>query len=116
MILITILGLVLGWREVQILCERNSWDFQDFRNWFWNIDSTSRWKNFDSFHVSNGLAVLIISMMFYNGYVILELASDIWNIISNVIFYWFYIFWIRNIMMHVIMPKKPKWKYLIPLL
>jgi len=128
MILITILGLVLGWREVQILCEqvkddqtKTSWKFNDYRNWFWQTDQNDKKKsNWDSFHVLGGIAVYLICLGIDTPLdsikIIRDLLGSTVSLFAFAIVEWLYIFWIRNIMMHVIMPKKPKWKYLIPLL
>jgi len=66
--LIILLIAVLSWREVQILIDRDSWKDWDYRKLFWYTDQNSKekilWvipkKNLDSFHVSNGIATLII--------------------------------------------------------
>ena len=51
---------VLSWREVQILIDRGSWKASEHLNVFWYTEWDGFWKLFDSFHLSNGVVVLII--------------------------------------------------------
>lgn len=63
-ILIIILIAVLAWREIQILIDRKSYVKENLRfNPYWYIKQKGFKRLFDSFHVSNGLAVLIINIL-----------------------------------------------------
>ena len=91
-IILTVLGLLLGWREVEILCQRNSWDFRHFHKWFWDTNKDV-WS---SFKVSNGLAVLVISWLLADSshYGTLLSFSDIGviNVILSALLIWVIIF------------------------
>lgn len=119
LILLTLFGFLLGYREVQILCERGSWKWKDYRkNLYWFTDHKSKLKDFDSFHVSNGLAVLICAgfcAFDFNLFNIPQISQPL-NIIAQVIALWLYIFYIRNLALHIILKKQPEYKYIIPLI
>lgn len=100
--LLIILALLSAYREVQILIDRGSWRKEDYRNIFWKTDWQSKWKNLDSFHVSNGLFILL---MLYA----MSIDSIIWYLVPV---YWFGFFYVRNIGLHIIFKKKPIYSYL----
>ncbi len=114
-------GLITGYREVQILVSRGSWRWIRFKKWLYKFtDQNSNDKNEDSFHISNGIAVVIVSLAFsFIIYLVLNLAW--WWILINTVLFWVFIFYIRNVTMHVLIPKwqkdNPQLKlwYLIPL-
>ena len=119
MIFLGILALIAGWREVEILIQRGSYDPKAFWNVYWN------WKpqffnvkvKIDSFHFANGLFVLVLCMFlqYYDGEVIaLNILSNFKDV-ASIIIYWLYFMYIRNIMMHIILPKKPRWFFAIPI-
>ena len=115
-------GLITGYREVQILVSRGSWRWIRFKKWLYKFtDQNSNDKNEDSFHISNGIVVVIVSLAFsFIIYLILNLAWY-WILINTVLF-WVFIFYIRNVAMHVLIPQwrkdNPQLKlwYLIPLI
>ena len=114
MIYLILIG-ILSWREVQILIDRGSWKADDYHNLFWYISWKSKWKDFDSFHVANGLATLIICYIIAVNYqlIVLNYLGD-YQFIALAIIYWLIWMYIRNIFMHIIFKKKPLWKYLFP--
>jgi len=117
--IIIILGLLAGYREVQILCDRGSWYYMNFRNWFWFTNQADKKKSWrDSFHVSNGLYVLILfewAVKYLPQIGLAQYLGDFVHYQLNVLVYWVGYFWIRNIIMHVVLPYKPQWKYLSPI-
>lgn len=102
--LLIILALLSAYREVQILIDRGSWRKEDYRNVFWKTDWQTWKKNLDSFHVSGGLFVVVMSLSFY----FIKLNS-IWE--TPLI--WLGFFYVRNIGMHIIFKKKPIYSYLL---
>lgn len=122
MIYIIILGLLAGYREVQILCDRGSWYYLNFRQWFWFTNQAGKWKDFDSFHVSNGLYALVLCLFvatctklsFISALCPIEIGKY-GAILIDIVFYWWLYMYVRNIMMHVILPYKPQWKYALPI-
>ena len=120
MIYIIILGLIAGYREVQILCDRGSWSYMNFRNWFWftnQADKKESWK--DSFHVSNGIYALVLCISLVTctkiDIIWVNQLQGIWYILALILILWVIYMWARNIMMHIILPYKPIWKYLSPI-
>ena len=114
--IILILIAVLSYREIGILCQRRSYDFKAFKYIYWQTSQDNFWtKNFDWFHISNGLIVWLIVLLAMN-----DLPKLIWYWLDSVI-YWYAFFYIRNIWMHVILPrwdsKSPQLRlwYLVPL-
>lgn len=121
MIYIIILGLIAGYREVQILCDRGSWYYENFRNWFWFTNQADkRVSNWDSFHVSNGAYALclVISLVYCTKIEIIWLSQILGELvgIAYILILWVIYMYSRNLMMHVILPLKPDWRYLIPLI
>ena len=107
-------SFTLGYREVQILCEQvkneigqlySSWKSKDYKDWFWQTDQNNKKKSvWDSFHVSNGVAVALYSI----------LTSVLLVIALGLMWYWFIpiasVRWLlvmqfRNLTMHKIMRK-----------
>ena len=127
--MIILLGLIAGYREVQILCEQlkegslgTSWKYENFRKWFWQTDQNNKKvSNWDSFHVSNGLFALVLCIPLatctkqYHDWAIFPNAGLIGDI-ARIIIYWVIYMYFRNLMMHVILPLKPDWRYLLPLI
>ena len=107
---------VLSYREVLHLIQRGSWKDWDYWNVFWYTEHNSMWKDFDSYHISSGLAVLIICIIITTPDVVFQIyiINQFWTIIANIVLYWLAIHWLRNIFMHIIFKRKPEWKYLLP--
>jgi len=108
---------VLSWREVQILIDRGSWNDWDYHNLFWYTRWQYKWKDWDSFHVSNGLATLIIIEMVIDNLLQIPIAQYVGEFVQvqlHVLIYWVLWMWIRNIWMHVVFKREPEWKYLLP--
>ena len=117
-ILITIALLIacsLGYREVQVLIERGSWKWKDYRKrLYWFTNQVGEDKDKDSFHISNGFTVALISLL---EALVLYFALHLiwWWILIYTVIFWVGQFWIRNIWMHIVSKKKPLWNYLVPL-
>ena len=89
---------VLSWREVQILIDRGSWKAEDHKKLFWYISWESKWKNFDSFHVSNGFITLLIIWLIRDGlWQPIELYEPIY-----VVVYWLIWMQIRNLFIKIL--------------
>jgi len=122
---IEILALVgvISYREVGHLCQRKSWDWNNFKNLYWTTNQNNFWiKNFDWFHVSNGLMTLFIIHLLAQALNIIKILNQDLRIIVQVVGLWLIWMYLRNIMMHVIIPKWHRgnrnlrlW-YLIPLI
>jgi len=100
--LIILLILVLSWREVQILIDRGSWKKENLRfNPYWYIYWKKWYKNFDSFHVANGIATLIMIYMFTTSMSLTYeiLANRVLNLTMHVTVYWLIWMQIRNLFM-----------------
>ena len=116
-ILITIALLIacsLGYREVQVLIERGSWKWKDYRKrLYWFTNQVGEDKDKDSFHISNGFTVALISLL---EALVLYFALHLiwWWIPIYTVIFWVGQFWIRNIWMHIVSKKKPLWNYLVP--
>ena len=67
--LLVIAILIFSWREVQILIDRGSWRAEEHLNVFWHTKWDGVWKLWDSFHVSNGMATMILCY-FFSAYTI----------------------------------------------
>jgi len=103
LILMSMLIAVLAWREVQILIDRGSWKAEDHKKIFWYIDWKSKWKNFDSFHVSNGIAVLIICYIVAENYQVISLPFlNGYQVIALTVVYWIVFMQIRNLIMKIL--------------
>lgn len=104
-----------GYREVQILIERMSWAWNDYRSeWYWFTDQNNeKEKNKDSFHISNGAAYVIVSIL---ETLVLYFALKLqWYFLLILpVFFWFFQMYVRNIWMHCILKVKPLLYYLIP--
>ena len=59
-LLIISLVFAVSYREVQILIDRGSWKAIDHLNIFWYTQWDGFWKLWDSFHISNGIATMIM--------------------------------------------------------
>ena len=101
-----LLIFVMSYREVQILIDRKSWQAIDHLNIFWYTDQNAEWwiSQRDSFHVSNGLIVLIMVYLFTTS------MSLTFNIIKNktlnltihVAVYWVIFMQLRNLFMEIL--------------
>jgi len=110
--LTTLYAFTLGYREVQILCEqvkgdqtKTSWKFKDYKDWFWQTNQIDKSKsNWDSFHVSNGVTVALVSILIA---LVLFFALDLawWWLLILPAPIWIYIMQIRNFTMHTVMKK-----------
>jgi len=101
-ILIILLIAVQAWREIQILIDRKSYKAEDYRKLFWYTDWRSKWKNWDSFHVSNGIATLIICYFISLHLDSIGMLTGLshWVIpFLNTIAYWLIWMQIRNLFM-----------------
>ena len=128
MILTAILGLVLGWREVQNVIHKvyfednpggkvnENWKYTSFIKAFWWTKYKSIWKNWDSFHFISGLAVLIISYLVQIDMKLWFADMVILRTLTQTITLWVWIMYWRNVSLHVIFPKKKQYKYLLPLI
>lgn len=96
---IILIILILSYREIGHLCERHSYDFAHFKRIYWETDQNNFWlKNWNWFHVSNGLATLIICYLFAQNY------QTFGHIYIDTPFYWVCWMYLRNVVMHVILP------------
>lgn len=105
-VLTSLFAFLGGYREVQILVERGSWSWENYKKkWYWFTDQNDKKKsNWDSFHVSNGLSTVLVSILIT---LVLYFALDLtwwWPLIIPVIT-WLYIMQIRNLTMHKILKK-----------
>lgn len=109
---ILLFGLLTGYREVQILCDRLSWQWENYRkNLYWFTDQNDKKvSNKDSFHVSNGVVFVLVALSVALNIVLL--FSLAWYCIALVVPIWLFLFYVRNIFMHIIFKKKPLWGYL----
>ena len=104
MILLLILLIPLfAWREVQILIDRGSWKAKDYEKLFWYIDWKSKWKNFDSFHVANGLITIVIIEMLIKDLPTYNFSTEHWLIYQAwVIIYWLVWMQVRDLFLHIV--------------
>ena len=120
MIYLIIFIIALSYREVQNLIERGSW--REYQYWIiiWGRDWYDKWyKNFDSFHVMNGIMILVLSAFIEQYYKVIDLnfLGDFKGI-ALIIIYWFAIMYLRNVLLHVIFSRfgYKKYWYIIPLI
>ena len=119
-----LIAVIAGYREVDILCSRGSWKWNNFKQkWFWFTDQNNAdQKNYDSFHISNGIIFIIIALLLSALYMPVKISSCFFDMILNVVIYWAAMMYLRDIMMHIILPKwskdNPNFKllYLLPVL
>ena len=109
-ILLILLIFVMSYREVQILIDRGSWRKENLRfNPYWYLSQQRWYKNFDSFHVSNGLIVLIVCY-FVASYVVsitMLIGLSSWGgLIIDTVLYWVIFMQARNLFMKLIYRKK----------
>ncbi len=103
-LLIIFLIAVVSWREVQILIDRGSWKASEHLNVFWYTQWDSWWLGkLDSFHVSNGIVVLIIC------YIISKYVTKFklkflgkYQVIILTIAYWFAFMQLRNLFIELL--------------
>ena len=122
--ILILISFLWGYREVEIVCVRGSWKWKHFkRRWYKFTDQNNVGeKNTDSFHISNGFIFVGIAYWIARSVSIIILW-DFWTtLITNIIIYWLFMMYIRNVTMHCIMPKwekgNPQLKlwFLIPLI
>ena len=105
-VLVTLFAFLGGYREVQILVERGSWKWEDYKkNWYWFTDQNDKDKsNWDSFHVSNGILTVLVSILIT---LVLFFALDLvwWWFFVIPAPTWIFIMQIRNLTMHKILKK-----------
>jgi hypothetical protein len=109
-ILAVILAFIAGYREVEILCSRGSWSWKDFkRRWYLFADQNNVGaQNKDSFHISNGVIFLIIAY-FLTEYQSLIYLWEYWSTLAgNIVIYWIMMMYVRDLAMHVIIPRWEK--------
>jgi len=119
---IALIGFFSGHREVQILIERGSWKWIRFKKWlYWFTDQNKNGKNEDSFHISNGLVFTGIAFFVAQVLPLVPLFEYWTTLFGNTIMWWLIFMYLRNVTMHVLIPKwekgNPKlmlW-YLLPL-
>ena len=119
-ILIVVLALLSSWEEINELYRDGSWKRDMFYPLlFWETNPNSKWKNFDSKHVSFGAFVLVmcIILRFWEFPFNIFECSQTLNTIAQVIALWVFFFYIRNLGMHIILRRKSfrQWKYLLPI-
>ena len=105
-IILILLIALFSYREVQILIDRGSWRKENLRfNPYWYLPQDKWYKNFDSFHVSNGLIVLIICY-FVASYVVsitMLIGLSSWDSpIIDTVLYWFVFMQLRNLIMKIL--------------
>jgi len=107
---ILLLIALVSWREVQILIDiigKGKWQYKHFKKLFWHFDQSNKekilWiipkKNLDSFHVSNGLATLIICHLIAENYPLFQFVEGSWNTVILIPLYWITWMQIRNLFM-----------------
>ena len=108
-------SFTVGYREVQILCQQvieevgqqySSWKWKDYKKnlyWFTNqVNKKESWK--DSFHISNGVAVALYSIL--TSVLLVYALGLMWYwFILIVSVRWIYIMQFRNLTMHNILKK-----------
>jgi len=94
---------IFSWREVQILIDRGSWRAEEHLNVFWYTKWGGAWKLWDSFHVSNGMATMIMCY-FFSAYAVKFKIKFLGKYQIAVLTILFWVVWmqIRNIFMGVI--------------
>jgi hypothetical protein len=121
-VIATLFGSIGGYMEVQVLCEQTrdeeawtSWQWDDYKKkWYWSTDQNDKKKRvYDSAHISEGalyamMAIALTLVLYF------ALGLEWYLLLILPILFWLYLFWIRNIWMHVILKVKPLWYYLIP--
>lgn len=127
MIWIIILGLLSAWEEINELYRDGSWRRDMFYSFlFWDTNPNSKWKNFDSKHVSFGAFALVLCITILNcaeycafsaGLFSFISFSWVLNTIAQIVALWWFFFYIRNHFMHIWFRKNAfkQWKYLSPI-
>lgn len=126
MITLIILAMLSAYEETQQLIQRGSWKKEDYWIPIWETKWDGFWKLFDSHHLAFGAFVLVMSHLLITGlnwaiaesiYSFIGLEASAFLVeVTNVIILWVFFFYIRNIFMHIVFPKKDrKWIYLIPM-
>jgi hypothetical protein len=109
MALVIIAGL-FGYREIEHLCARGNYLWKYFKKrWYKFADQNNVGeKNKDSFHISNGIAFIGISYFISQVDPIITLWEFWTTLIANTALWWLILMYVRNITMHVIIPKWEK--------
>ena len=98
-----------GHREVQILVGRGSWAWINFKKWmYWFTVQSRKGKNEDSFHISNGLVFTGVAFFIAQALPIITLWECWTTLFGNTILWWLILMYLRNVTMHVIVPKWEK--------
>ena len=96
--------VAVSYREVQILIDRGSW--KPDMTWIplWYIHWQLWYKNFDSFHLMNGLAFLFLleALIDYLPKYKFKFLANWLNSQLWVVVYWYALMQIRNLFMSVI--------------
>ena len=95
---------VMSYREVQILIDRKSWRKENLRfNPYWYIPQDKWYKNFDSYHTSWGIALVLILEMVIHYLPMYTFGVQHWLMIQAwVVVYWLAISQLRNLFMYAI--------------
>lgn len=127
MIYIILLGLLSAWEEINELYRDGSWKRDMFYPFlFWGTNPNSKWKNFDSKHVSFGLFALVLCIliaMYPNYCQSCALAGLLNQYLGGfaeyalILILWWFFFYVRNIGMHILLRRKNfrQWKYALPI-
>ena len=102
-IILILLIFVMSYREVQILIDRGSWKAIDHFNIFWYTEWDEYWKLWDSFHVSNGIVIMIICLLFLQ-YVVkfkIEVLGK-YQTVALLLPLWFAVMQLRNLFMEIL--------------
>lgn len=121
--LIILLGLLSSWEEINELYRDGSWRRDMFFSFlFWDTNPNTKWKNFDSKHVSFGAFILCTMTVLIQGdlhkYTLLlsQYLGGFAEYALILILWWFF-FYVRNIGMHILLRRKNfrQWKYALPI-
>ena len=95
---------VLSWRECQILIDRKSWVKENLKvNLYWYLPQDKWYRVFDSYHVSGGLAVLLILEMVIHNLPMYAFGVQHWLMVQVwVVVYWLLFMQLRNLAMKLI--------------
>jgi len=113
LIRILLLILTVSYREVGNLCQRGSWKWVRFQKIYWKTDQNNFWlKNWDWYHVSNGLSTLIICNILADHITVFN------SIFIDTPFYWLVWMYVRNLAIHIFipLPKYRRYWFAIPLM
>jgi len=94
--------IAVSYREVQILIDRGSWTAAETWIPLWYIHWQSFWKDFDSFHLIHGLAILFLFQFAVQHLpkVRIKFLAEWFDYQIWVILYWIAFFQLRNLFIH----------------